>query len=319
MRTAIPLALLATAFACSLFAAPAQAQRDRVFVASYGSDANTCTFGSPCKTFAHAVNAVAAGGEVTAIDSAGFGSVDITKAVTITSPNGVEAGIATTAGGIAVSVAAGASDVVVLSGLTLEGAGTAADGIQFTSGAELEIVNCAIRNYTDADIKITASAAVTLLISNTSVSDVTVNGADGIVMQTNSGGSIIAALDHVTVNNNDTGIFAQASGGPIEMSVSDSHIDNNLSYAFYLNGTSASAANSVILTNVTMNQVPTGINLIEYSSVWLSQVTQSAAVGFDGIWGIIFTTNTGTAAYSDGTSHFMSTIEDGSLTPWTPN
>src|SRR6516165_6570655 len=42
------------------------------------------------------------GGEVTAIDSAGFGPITITQSVTITSPNGVEAGIVPTAGGDAV-------------------------------------------------------------------------------------------------------------------------------------------------------------------------------------------------------------------------
>ena len=114
MRTQLPFALLATALACSLFTAPAQAQRARTFVASYGNDANPCTFLSPCKTFQQAVNAVAAGGEVTAIDSAGFGPVEITKAVTITSPEGIEAGIAAT--GIAVDINAGTSDAVVLRG-----------------------------------------------------------------------------------------------------------------------------------------------------------------------------------------------------------
>jgi len=83
MRTAIPLTVLATALACSLVSAPAHA-RARVFVASYGNDANPCTFLSPCRNFQAAVNAVDAGGEVTAIDSAGFGPIDIVKAVTIT-------------------------------------------------------------------------------------------------------------------------------------------------------------------------------------------------------------------------------------------
>jgi hypothetical protein len=92
MRTAIPLTVLASALVCSLATAPAHA-RARVFVASYGNDTNPCTFGSPCKTFQQAVNVVDAGGEVTAIDSAGFGPINITKAVTITSPDGVEAGI----------------------------------------------------------------------------------------------------------------------------------------------------------------------------------------------------------------------------------
>ena len=85
------------AFACSLATAPANA-RARVFVASYGNDSNPCTFGSPCKTFQSAVNVVDPGGEVTAIDSAGFGPITITHAVTITSPDGVEAGIVPTAG-----------------------------------------------------------------------------------------------------------------------------------------------------------------------------------------------------------------------------
>src|SRR5215471_18062583 len=106
MRTAILLTMLATAFACSLATAPAHA-RARTFVASYGNDSNPCTFGSPCKTFQVAVNAVDAGGEVTAIDSAGFGPISISKAVTITSPDGVEAGIVANAGADAIDINAG--------------------------------------------------------------------------------------------------------------------------------------------------------------------------------------------------------------------
>jgi len=106
MRTAIPLTVLATALACSTASAPAQA-RARVFVASYGNDSNPCTFGSPCKTFQQAVNVVDAAGEVTAIDSAGFGPINITKAVTITSPDGVEAGVVPVAGGNAIDINAG--------------------------------------------------------------------------------------------------------------------------------------------------------------------------------------------------------------------
>ena len=93
MRIAIPLTVLATTLACSFASAPAYA-RARVFVASYGNDSNPCTFGSPCKTFQAAVNAVDAGGEVTAIDSAGFGPVVIAKPVTITSPDGAPNGAA---------------------------------------------------------------------------------------------------------------------------------------------------------------------------------------------------------------------------------
>ena len=114
MRTAIPLTVLATALACSLASVPAHA-RARVFVASYGNDSNPCSFGSPCRNFQQAVNVVDAGGEVTAIDSAGFGPILITKAVSITSPNGVEAGIVPVSGGNRITINAGPFDAITLS------------------------------------------------------------------------------------------------------------------------------------------------------------------------------------------------------------
>src|SRR6516165_6279313 len=134
MRTQLPFVLIATALACSLATAPAQA-RARVFVASYGNDSNPCTFGSPCKTFQQAVNVVDASGEVTAIDSAGFGPITIGKSVTITSPPGVEAGIVPTAGGDAIDITTAAStDTIVLRGLTLQGGGSGQFGIVATTG-----------------------------------------------------------------------------------------------------------------------------------------------------------------------------------------
>src|SRR6516162_9322601 len=123
MLTRLPCALAAALLTGSLFAAPATAQRARTFVASFGNDSNPCTFASPCKTFQHAIDAVLAGGEVTAIDSAGFGPITITRAVTITSPTGIEAGIVPAAGGNAITINAGPNDAVVLRGLTVNGAG----------------------------------------------------------------------------------------------------------------------------------------------------------------------------------------------------
>src|SRR5215831_14977565 len=146
MRTAIPLTVLATTLACSLADAPANA-RARVFVASYGNDANPCTFGSPCRNFQQAVNVVDPGGEVTAIDSAGFGPISVSKSVTITSPDGVEAGIVPVAGGNAVTINAEPNDVIVLRGLTLNGSGIAYDGIVFNSGSSLTVANCVVQNF----------------------------------------------------------------------------------------------------------------------------------------------------------------------------
>src|SRR5215469_7800454 len=145
MRTQLPFAVLAAAFACSLATAPANA-RARTFVASYGNDSNPCTFGSPCKTFQQAVNVVDAGGEVTAIDSAGFGPIKITKAVTITSPDGVEAGIIPDPITVtAITINAGSSDTITLRGLTISTAVGGQLGVNFTSGAVLRVENSVFR------------------------------------------------------------------------------------------------------------------------------------------------------------------------------
>src|SRR5262245_48160724 len=96
----------------ALAAAPASAQPARVFVAAQGSDANPCTFASPCRTFQHAHDVVAAGGEIDVHDPAGYGRVTISKSISIHGHG--FAGIASTTSGFAITISAGASDYVNL-------------------------------------------------------------------------------------------------------------------------------------------------------------------------------------------------------------
>jgi hypothetical protein len=208
--------------------------RARVFVASYGSDSNACTFGSPCKTLQQAVNVVAAGGEVTAIDSAGFGPIIITQAVTITSPNGVEAGIVPTSGGNAITITAGPSDAVVLRGLTLNGGGVGYNGIVFNSGESLTVNNCVAQNFlygggiTGNGILIQpTSGAVNFAIVNTTVMN---NGFAGILYSPQSGSPDTAgAIDHVLAAANGDGIYINGQGSAtISNSVANSNIDTGI-------------------------------------------------------------------------------------------
>jgi hypothetical protein len=159
-----------------------------VFVASYGNDANPCSFGAPCRNFQQAVNVVDAGGEVTAIDSAGFGPILITKAVTITSPNGVEAGIVANAGADAIDITAGSTDAVVLRGLTLNGSGIGTNGIVFNSGGTLHVRDNVIQNFANNGINFVPTTQSTLSVSNTVVAD---NGVHGIAMKPNNSGSVV--------------------------------------------------------------------------------------------------------------------------------
>jgi len=63
--------------------AVAEAQATRTWVSGVGDDANPCSRTAPCKTFAGAISKTAPGGEINALDPAGYGAVMITKSITI--------------------------------------------------------------------------------------------------------------------------------------------------------------------------------------------------------------------------------------------
>jgi hypothetical protein len=228
MRTTIPLTVLATALACSFASAPAHA-RARVFVASYGNDANACTFGSPCKTFQQAVNVVDPGGEVTAIDSAGFGPINISQSVTITSPPGVEAGIVPNSA-IAININAGLTDVVSLRGLTIDGSTGASIGINVASVAVLNIQDTVIRNFTvsgSVGINFEPTAA-SMVVSNTVISN---NFNYGIHMLPGTSSlTSTVTLSHVQVDHSASGVSADGSllvsGGQLFVVLADSVVSD---------------------------------------------------------------------------------------------
>src|ERR1700761_871924 len=105
-----------------------QAQSFRTFVASFGNDANDGSRSTPKRMFQAAHDAVATGGEVVALDSAGFGALTITKSISIIVPPGVNGFITVTGDANGVTITAAASDRVTLRGLILEGGGGSANG-----------------------------------------------------------------------------------------------------------------------------------------------------------------------------------------------
>ena len=275
MRTQLPFALLAAAFACSLLATPAQAQRARVFVASYGNDANPCTFGSPCKTFQQAVNVVAGGGEVTAIDSAGFGPINITKAVTITSPDGVEAGIVPVSGGDAITISAGSSDVIQLHGLTLDGTGGGVDGIVFTTGQSLIIAGCVIRDFTSDAIHFNPGASSTLRISDTLLDN---NGDAGIYLVQTGSSTVTVAVDRVQASNNHNGLVLQGSNQSTAMLsavIADSVAANNVNDGFAAvaeGGATGGTTGVLVVRSVAANNGGAGVESQgNTATLWVSQ------------------------------------------------
>jgi len=180
--------------AAMLFAAmaglarPALAQASRTWVSGVGDDVNPCSRTAPCKTFAGAISKTAAAGEINCLDSGGFGSVTITKAIAIVC-DGVEGGIAAN-GTTGIIVKAGPDDVVLLSGLDIEGAGTGLHGVRFLSGRSLAIRNTTIRMFGTADsagVWFDPSATARLYLHHVWISDnnigIRAGGASGVAAQ----------------------------------------------------------------------------------------------------------------------------------------
>ncbi|HKB69126.1 MAG TPA: hypothetical protein VKC61_25015, partial [Pyrinomonadaceae bacterium] len=65
------------------FATAAQAQSSRTWVSGVGDDVNPCSRTAPCKTFPGAISKTAVDGEIDCLDPGGFGTVTITKSITI--------------------------------------------------------------------------------------------------------------------------------------------------------------------------------------------------------------------------------------------
>src|SRR3954464_15950640 len=80
------------AVTCALFivalSSLAQAQATRTWVSGVGDDLNPCSRTAPCKTFAGAISKTAKDGEISVLDPGGFGTVTITKSITINGTHG---------------------------------------------------------------------------------------------------------------------------------------------------------------------------------------------------------------------------------------
>jgi len=134
-------------FCACLIPSTAEALANRVFVsARSGNNANACdNIATPCQTFAGAVLQLNPGGEAIVLDSGGYGPVTITQSLTIEAPPGVLAFIHPPAGD-AITINAGAGDVVVLRGLVLNG-GTGSVGIIVNTAGKVYIENCVISGF----------------------------------------------------------------------------------------------------------------------------------------------------------------------------
>jgi hypothetical protein len=177
-RFAIAAAL---ALAVTLPAVTAQAQSPRTFVSAAGSDSNPCSFAAPCRHFQAAVNATSAGGEVDALDPAGYGPITISHAITIEGQGWSYIAPPASGNGITINAVSGN---VTIRGVSLNGVGITGNpnGIVFNSGSSLTVTNCIVQNFAGNVV------------------------AGGIGIMFNPVASASGLIDHVVATNNQFGI-----------------------------------------------------------------------------------------------------------------
>ena len=282
MRTT-PTVLSMTAI---LLAAAAQlsAQATRTWVSGVGDDANPCSRTAPCKTFAGAISKTAAGGEIDALDPGGFGALTITKSIFIDGGGAGPAGVLVS-GTNGFTIAAGATDIVVLKNLDINGiAGTGAgglNGIEFSSGLKLVVEDCHILGFTHRGISIESSTSgAQAFISNTYVVGQTNNG----IVVAPTGVRNTVDLDHVTVVGSTSVGLGVATG-------SDVHATNS---TFSQNGTAgvwasgASGAANVSLDSCVVTGNGLGLQLLNGAAARLTNNNITGnTVGFDTAGGVL--------------------------------
>jgi hypothetical protein len=275
IKTALFLAAPAAALALLIQPAPAQAASPmRVFVAAQGSDANPCTFALPCRTFQHAHDTVAAEGEIDVLDPAGYGALAITKSISIQGHG--FSGISVAGGATAIDITAGATGVVSLNGLLIDGADVGGTGIRFNSGASLTVANCVVRRMGGDGIAFLPSAATaqSLFISNSHFAD---SGLNGVFIGSTGSGAITGAIERTAFTGNLIGFAVNglAGTGPITVSVTDSLAANGAGGSSIGILAPSSAGHSIVhvlLARATAMGNGTGLEVDgPNSTVWLTQ------------------------------------------------
>jgi hypothetical protein len=242
-------------------------QASRTWVSGVGDDVNPCSRTAPCKTFAGAISKTAAGGEIDALDPAGYGAVTITKAITIDGGGGQVASVLVS-GTNGIVVQAGPSDVVILRNLRFNGIGTGINGIRFLSGRDLNVEDCYIFGFTTnaVDIALNQATPASVHVFHSVFKN---NGGAGIRATNAIAPSVQVAVDfseialdnigveaasHSTVEINNSMISRAASDGVKADSITgaDSLVDIAHSEIIFSGNGITSTAGSVVVGDSTV-------------------------------------------------------------------
>jgi hypothetical protein len=248
------VAVLVGMFAIMLNASPASAQATRTWISGVGDDANPCSRTAPCKTFAGAISKTSAGGEIDCLDPGGFGALTITKAITLDCGFG-QVGSVLVSGTNGLNINAGATDIVIIRNLEINGIGTGLTGISFNTGGSLIVQRVGIFGFVNNGVLVASTNNSKTVIADTHfTNNATATGNAAVLIRPTAGAAASVTINNSYMENQINGVFVDGSGGGGNMhaQVRDSVITASSNNGVTVSGSTASAEviNSLISYSV---------------------------------------------------------------------
>ncbi|HXG91304.1 MAG TPA: right-handed parallel beta-helix repeat-containing protein [Blastocatellia bacterium] len=280
------IALVVICLACNSLA---HAQATRTWVSGVGDDVNPCSRTAPCKTFAGAISKTFINGEIDVLDPGGFGTITITKSITIdgTTGSGFGSILASGTTGVNISIAVSANDplrTVRLRNLSITGVGasgtvgtrTGIRGVNITNAAAVYIENTLITDFTQAGVQDSRTTGGQLYISSSTIRN---NGGSGVVILPSSGSTAITTMvdasrfegnvnsgfagsngsrttirDSVAYGNSQSGFLVEGPGGAGEMNLESCVVAGNGT------GLTSNTGGTMRISNIMVTNNGTGVS-----------------------------------------------------------
>ena len=182
------------------------AQANRTWVSGVGDDMNACSRTAPCRSFAGALLKTNLAGEINVLDPGGYGGVTIGKSITIDGTGTFGSILAAGTQGILINFSASdQAKTVRLRGLSINGMGTATDGIRIMSNGQVFIEDMIIDGLSRHGINIAASGAY-VSVKNTTIRNC---GKFGINLEpSGTSASATLSIESSQVSSCEAGLFA---------------------------------------------------------------------------------------------------------------
>jgi hypothetical protein len=281
------------------------AQATRTWVSGVGDDVNPCSRTAPCKTFAGAISKTAAHGEINVLDAGGFGTINITKSMTI---DGGGSWMASILGSLTTGVIINApsTEMVTIRNLSINGANTGVTGVRVISAARVLIENCVIFKFQNG-ILINNTASVTdVAIVNTTVHGNTVNG-----IHINPTGFLARVSMTGVKAVHNTGVTATTGNGVLVSSVNGKLAATSCMFTHNQNsGVAANNGGGADISNSLMAFNPNGVRSSSLSEirVYGSTIVQNSTNGVFLDGGAVRTAGNNSVQANAGNSLFTSNI-----------